>query len=106
RPACAAPPVDARRHHPAPRVGPGRHAGPVRHAGVLPVRATGGRDVVTLSVSIMAHPARAGFVSELAARLDDAPVAWDTDGVRWHTGRRAWELHDPTADWHLVVQDD
>lgn len=67
-----------------------------------------------LSASIMAHPARTEHVQELQAALDrDVPVAWDPNpdpspdpARRWATGKAAWELHDPTADWHMVIQDD
>jgi hypothetical protein len=69
---------------------------------------------VSLSVSIMAHPDRAAQVDELRARLGTAvPVAWDFEGVPgrdpervWRTARRGWELHNPRADWHLLLQDD
>lgn len=67
-----------------------------------------------LSASIMAHPARADYVAELKASLDrDVPVAWAANAEpskrpedRWRTGRLAWEMHDPEADYHLVIQDD
>lgn len=67
---------------------------------------------VKLSVSIMAHPARDGYVMRLLRRMGEIPVSWDPHPVstdteqRWANGRRAWEMHDPTADWHLVLQDD
>jgi len=64
--------------------------------------------VASLSVSVMAHPKRAHLVEPLVDRLgltgDD--VAWDRRGERWDTGRRAWEMHDPRADWHMVIQED
>lgn len=67
-----------------------------------------------LSVSVMAHPARREHVEELLTLLDcDAPVAWATNPRpsrvpmdRWRTGRAAWEMHDASADYHMVVQDD
>lgn len=70
-----------------------------------------------LSVSVMAHPARAGLVDSLLESLGaapgEAPVAWDDEGPPrrdpdrlWRTARRAWQLYDPTADWHLLLQDD
>lgn len=72
------------------------------------------RPPLRLSAAIMAHPTRKEQVEELQAMLDrDVPVAWDPNPEpspdpqrRWATGRAAWELHDPTADWHLVIQDD
>lgn len=67
-----------------------------------------------LSASIMAHPDRADLVTALQARLDrPVPVAWDDEGKAsgnadriWRTARRGWELADPAADWHLLIQDD
>src|SRR5690606_29615484 len=60
-----------------------------------------------LSVSLMAHERRAPWVDELLDSLDrPAPVAWDRHNSVWDTGSRAWELYDPAADWHLVLQDD
>ena len=67
-----------------------------------------------LSVAIMAHPMREHAVKELLDQLDrPVPVIWDINQEpstdprqRWETGRRAWEAHEPTADWHMVLQDD
>jgi hypothetical protein len=59
-----------------------------------------------LSVSIMAHPSRALWVQELWNAIGPVPTAWDEKRDEWDTGRRAWELHNPNADWHLVLQDD
>ena len=67
-----------------------------------------------LSVSIMAHPDREPLVNELSDRLDRlAPVYWDPegppkgDGERvWRVARGAWQLADPDADWHVMIQDD
>lgn len=67
-----------------------------------------------LSASIMAHPDRSDLVAELAARLDrPVPVAWDDEGPPsgkgdriWRTARRGWELADPSADFHVLIQDD
>lgn len=71
-----------------------------------------------LSVSVMAHPDRAPLVQELVAALDPAhalsiPVAMDDEGPPsgntdrgWRTARRGWELADPAADFHLLLQDD
>ena len=62
---------------------------------------------MTLSASLMAHERRAPWVDELLDSLDrPAPVAWDRHNSVWDTGSRAWELYDPAADWHLVLQDD
>lgn len=69
--------------------------------------------MVKLSASVMAHPAREAEVGELMGMLGrDVPVAWDPEPVstspaqRWANGRRAWEMAEQDADWHLVLQDD
>lgn len=67
-----------------------------------------------LSASIMAHPDRMPLVVEMVQALDrDVPVYWDNEGPPsgnqdrvWRTARGAWQLHDPAADWHLLLQDD
>lgn len=59
-----------------------------------------------MSISIMAHPKRAEFIPYLKERLGDVPVAMD-DGVGiLENCMRAWRLFDPTADYHVVIQDD
>lgn len=67
-----------------------------------------------LSASIMAHPDRSALVDELLATLDrDVPVHYDPEGKPsgngdrvWRVARAAWQLYDPEADWHLLIQDD
>lgn len=61
-----------------------------------------------LSVSVMAHPKRQTLVPDLIKRLgvDGSRVVWDKKNERWDTGRRAWEIYDPKADYHMVIQDD
>lgn len=67
-----------------------------------------------LSASIQAHPDRIDLVRDLLARLNPpVAVGWDDEGPAsgnpdrgWRTARRAWQLADPAADWHLVIQDD
>lgn len=70
-----------------------------------------------LSASIMAHPDRAEHVDRLRRSLGLShgvtPVHWDDEGPPsgnadrvWRTARAAWLLHDPAADWHLLIQDD
>jgi hypothetical protein len=69
---------------------------------------------VKLSASIMAHPDRSALVDELRASLDrDVEVHYDPEGPPsgngdrvWRVARAAWELHDPAADWHVLIQDD
>lgn len=67
-----------------------------------------------LSATIMAHPIRRESAERVAASLDrDVPIVYDTveepskdPRQRWANGRRAWEAHDPGADYHMVIQDD
>jgi hypothetical protein len=61
-----------------------------------------------LSVSVMAHPKRSHLVAGLieALGIGDDRMVLDRKNDRWDTGRRAWEAHDPDADWHVVIQDD
>ena len=61
-----------------------------------------------LSVSVMAHPSRSHWVHELRERvgIEYANVAWDRGLGIWDTCSRAWEMHDPAATHHLVLQDD
>ncbi len=62
-----------------------------------------------ISTKIMAHPKRAHHIPHLLEQLGltEADVAWDSgDNIRWHTGRRAWQMVDQTADFGLVIQDD
>lgn len=58
------------------------------------------------SAAIQAHPKRSEFIPYLRQTLGDVPVAWDQKHSVWDTWKRAAELHDPAADYHLVVQDD
>lgn len=65
------------------------------------------KPAVSVSISIMAHERRKQFIPYIFDRLGGkCPVAWDRRNNRWDTGRRAWELHDPGATHHLVLQDD
>lgn len=67
-----------------------------------------------VSAAIMAHPVRSALVEELQSKLDrEVPVVWDTvpepstdPDQRWQVGRSAWLAYDPTADYHIVLQDD
>lgn len=62
----------------------------------------------------MAHPVRQESAEQVQAALDrPVPIIYDENPVpsadkmqRWTVGRRAWEAHNPDADWHLVLQDD
>lgn len=67
-----------------------------------------------LSASVMAHPVRTDQVTELLSRLDrSTPVHYDQEGPPsgnadrvWRNARGGWQLHDPDADWHVLLQDD
>src|SRR5690606_7028895 len=69
---------------------------------------------VRLSAAIMAHPVRAAEAESVQAALDrPVPIVYDRVATpskdprqRWANGSRAWEAHDSSADWHLVIQDD
>lgn len=68
----------------------------------------------SVSVAIMAHPARRDLVHDLLEHLgEDVPVAYDPDRIpsrdkqrRWRVGAEAWMRYDADADWHIVLQDD
>lgn len=60
------------------------------------------------SISIMAHPDRKDLIPALTESLKpiEARVAWDQKNNIWDTCKRAWQLFDSSADYHLVLQDD
>lgn len=58
------------------------------------------------SVSVMAHPKRAHLFAGLRKELGDVPFAVDHGRGLWDNFKAAWRLHDPTAKYHIVVQDD
>lgn len=72
------------------------------------------RKQMRLSAAIMAHPVRAEYAEQVQASLDrSVDIVYDSNPVpsadkmqRWATGRSCWEAFDPSADWHLVLQDD
>lgn len=59
-----------------------------------------------LSISVMAHPEREMYFDYLKKMLGDVPFAIDTGCGLLENCKNAWKLHDPTADYHLVIQDD
>ena len=67
-----------------------------------------------LSAAIMAHPDRGEQVITLANSLDrEVPIHYDTEGKAsgngdriWRQARTTWLMHDPDADWHVLIQDD
>lgn len=66
--------------------------------------------MVTLSVALMAHPAREALVPELLEALAcpgaTIRVVWDERNSLWDTGRRAMLAYDPACSHHMVIQDD
>lgn len=62
----------------------------------------------------MAHPDRASLVEVLTVALGrPVPISWDRAGPptskgdrAWVNARAAWSMHDPVADWHVLIQDD
>ncbi len=54
----------------------------------------------------MGHPSRAAFIEELQQQLAPAPLSVDTGFGIVENCARAWELYDPRATHHVVIQDD
>lgn len=60
----------------------------------------------------MAHESREKYFDYLRKELGDVPFSIDkVKGHKGHIGvwkncKRAWEMHDPKADYHVVIQDD
>lgn len=68
-----------------------------------------------LSSSIMGHPDRGQQIANLLVALGDldVPISLDQEGPPsgdsdrvWRNARAAWRMHDPAADWHVLLQDD
>jgi hypothetical protein len=59
-----------------------------------------------LSVAIMAHHKREKWVPDLESQLPGVVTVWDQKNDRWDTGSRSLMAYDPSADYHMVVQDD
>ena len=55
----------------------------------------------------MAHPSREKYFNHLRERLGDVPFSIDSEskGLVWNC-ENAWKLYDPSADYHVVIQDD
>lgn len=53
----------------------------------------------------MASREREEWALELARELN-CEIAWDSDKNIWNTCKKAWRLHDPNYQYHLVIQDD
>jgi hypothetical protein len=54
----------------------------------------------------MMHPSRKEYLPYLKSKLGDVPVAMDEGCGLIQNCKNAWLLHDPTADYHVVIQDD
>ena len=54
----------------------------------------------------MMHPDREKFKPYLLDKLGNVPVVLDNKNSIWDTCQRAWAEFDPTADYHVVIQDD
>jgi len=55
----------------------------------------------------MAHPSREKYFGYLKEQLGDVPFSIDTKSIGvWPNCKRAWQMHDPSADYHVVIQDD
>lgn len=59
----------------------------------------------------MAHESRGAYFPYLKEMLGkDVTFLVDVEGENslgvWKNCKRAWEAHDPEADWHVVIQDD
>lgn len=59
-----------------------------------------------LSISVMAHPSREKYFQYLKDNLGDVPFSIDGGWGVWENCKRAWRMHDPKADYHVVIQDD
>lgn len=66
-----------------------------------------GASKLTMSVSIMAYKTRAYRIPYIRKMLGDVQVSLDDGKLGLYgNSRQSWMMHDPSADFHLVVQDD
>ena len=63
---------------------------------------------IRLSISVMAHPSRADRFTELSEKLQIPMTQFSIDQKNnlIENSKASWRLHDPTADFHVVIQDD
>lgn len=54
----------------------------------------------------MAHPSRKHFFEDLSKKLDHPLFVVDEGRGLIANCRRSWEVHNPQADFHVVIQDD
>lgn len=60
-----------------------------------------------ISVSIMAHPLRRDYVQDIKNRIGlNCPVVMDNGEGIIKNCYNAWLQYDPSADYHIVLQDD
>ena len=59
-----------------------------------------------LSIAIMMHPKRLEYLPYLESKLGKCPVSLDQGIGLLANCRTAWLMYDPTADYHVVIQDD
>jgi hypothetical protein len=62
--------------------------------------------MIKLSISIMAHPSRSDFFPGIKEKLGDVPFAIDQNNNLLENCKAAWRLYNPSADFHVVIQDD
>lgn len=87
----------------------------MRYGKILPAEGSGAVSMsrgkvlerpVRLSVSVMAHPARAEFFPYLRERLGDVPFSIDQQNNLLENSKASWRMYDRSADFHVVIQDD
>lgn len=61
---------------------------------------------IKLSISVMAHPSREKYFSELRERLDNPRFSIDKKNNLIENCKASWKMYDPKADFHVVIQDD
>jgi hypothetical protein len=59
-----------------------------------------------LSIAIMMHLKRKEYLPYLESKLGKCPVAMDEGCGLLQNCHNAWAMYDPTADYHVVIQDD
>lgn len=54
----------------------------------------------------MAHTSREKYFGYLRERLGEVPFSIDQGWGIWENCKRAWQMRNPKADFHVVIQDD
>ena len=85
----------------------------LRYKKVIPVNSVPAQVVlkplsksITLSMSIMAHTSRVKYFPYLKSRMEGAQWSIDKKNSLLENSKASWSMHDPEADFHVVVQDD